>query len=136
VLNSRVTHLALSSNQFPPYIHSSVRQGHTNRGQALGSVAGYGGGAGILALDRYHAAGRITMSWERLQLAESRESIAPPDLFENDVAHVWRVQSLRFGRRANMEIGAALIYEINRQLRGDAVSFQTSLSVLPGSLRR
>lgn len=135
VLNSRVSHLAHASSQVPWYVHSTIRQGHTNKGQALGSVAAYGGGASVLALDRYTDRGRLTLSWERLQLGDSRQFRAP-DLLRNDVAHIWRANSLRFGRRADVELGVAAVYEINRYLEKDAFSLQTTVSVVPGAHTR
>jgi hypothetical protein len=132
ILNSRVSHLALASSQVPWYVHATVRQGHTNRGQPIGSAAGQGGGASVLAFDRYTREGRVTLSWERLQLGESR-MLRAPNLFGNDVAHVWSASRLRFGRRLDVEGGLSAIYEINRHLRGDAFSLRTTLSVAPSA---
>jgi hypothetical protein len=140
ILNSRVTHLALSSPQEPMYVHSGVRQGHTHRGQALGSVAGHGGGASVLAFDRYNRSGRLSASWERLQLGDVRNAGSSPgsavQLFQSDIAHVWRVNQLRFGARVNTEIGAAAVYELNRRPGIDAWSAQTTISFSPGTRLR
>jgi hypothetical protein len=137
LVNGRVTHLALTSQQSPWYVHGGVRQGHTNRGQALGSAALYGGGASLIAVERYNDRGRRTLSWERLQLGDSRQAFhAAPSLLHNDVAHQWSVDVLRLGRRADLEFGASVIYEINRQLRGDAFSLRTAIGISPGARAR
>jgi capsule assembly protein Wzi len=136
VLNSRVSHLALASSQVPWYIHATVHQGHTNKGQVLGSAAAYGGGASVVALERYDTRGRWRVSWERLQLAESRQQSQAPDLFKNDVAHVLGTSVLRFGSRADFEWSVAAVYELNRYLDHDAFSLRTTLGVYPTALLR
>lgn len=65
VLNTRITHLQKVRGQTPFYRHTAMTQGHTHRGQLLGSVAGYGGGASVLALDVYRPGGRWTARWNR-----------------------------------------------------------------------
>ena len=134
VLNTRITHLALSSTQLPWYVHDKVRQGFTNAGQAIGSHAAFGGGGSILAAERYDTTGLWRVSWERLQLAEYAPQRAP-EMLRNDVAHVLGVDRLRFGRRANIEIGARLVYEINRYFRYDALNVRGSVRITSGAAR-
>jgi hypothetical protein len=137
VLNSRTTHLALSSPQVPMYVHAQVRQGHTQRGQALGSLGGYGGGASLLRLNRYRPRERVSVSWERVQLADLRQGSLPPDPRLSDVAHVWRANRRSMSRRLDLEVGVAGVYEINRHRPGnDAFSLQTSVAVMPGTFAR
>jgi hypothetical protein len=134
ILNTRVTHLALASTQAPWYVHSAVRQGFTNRGQVLGSKSAYGGGGAIATFERYQRDGRWRFTWERLHVAENRKARAP-DLIDNDIAHAFGASVLRFGRRADIELGAQLVYEFNRYFGGDAMNLRTSLSVSRMSLR-
>jgi hypothetical protein len=130
ILNSRVTHIALSSTQAPIYTHTQLRQGHTNHGQALGSIAGFGGGASILALDRYSPDGRLSLSWERIQFGDVRASGASPILSNSDVAHVWRAERLKLGTSTNLTLGIAMIYELNRRRPGtDAFGLQLNFGV-------
>jgi hypothetical protein len=136
VLNSRVTHLALSSHQSPWYIHGRVPEGHTNRGQALGSAAGYGGGASMLALEQYDRRGYWRLEWQRMQFADARDVSQVPDLFRSDVAHMVEASALRFGRRADVELGVTGVYEFNRYLEKDAASVRLMLSVRQASKRK
>jgi len=133
ILNSRITHLALSSNQAPWYVHSTELQGHTNRGQALGSSAAYGGGSGLLALEGYDSRGRWRLSWERAQSGQPR--VPAPDMFLGDVTHSFGASVLRFGRRADADLGIAAVYEINRHFTADAFNLHTTVTIRPPSLR-
>jgi GT2 family glycosyltransferase len=119
ILNSRVTHLALSSAQAAWYLNSSVPQGFTHRGQVLGSAAAYGGGGAVVAVERYDRRGRWRATWDRIQLAENRAA-GPPDLHTNDVAHVLGFSTLRFGDRVDYDLSAQVVYEFNRHFSRDA----------------
>lgn len=65
VLNSRISHLETVRPQTYIYRHFAMRQGHTQRGQLLGSAAGFAGGGSVVALDYYDPAGRWTFEWNR-----------------------------------------------------------------------
>ena len=130
VLNSRVTHLALSSSQAPWYVHTTVRQGHTHRGQALGSAAAYGGGASVLSVERHDDRGRQRLQWHRMQFAHTREPA--PDLFRSDVAHLFEASHLRFGRLTDVELSLGAVIELNRQLADDAFGMRAQVTVRPG----
>ena len=55
------------------YLHGVLRQGHTNRGQLLGSEVGPGtGGAQTMAFDRYTTNGRLTAFVSRVVTHEVR----------------------------------------------------------------
>jgi hypothetical protein len=136
VLNTRVTHLAFTRSQAPWYVHTVAEQGHTNRGQALGSAGAYGGGASVLILERYDRRGRWRIEWERLQLAQNASQFAPPDMFQADVAHSVGASLLRFGRRADVDVGVAGVYEFNRHFAGDALNLHTTITLRPSSRRR
>jgi hypothetical protein len=49
------------------YVHTQVRQGHTHRGQLLGSVVGPGSDAQFLGADLFHRRGRIGAFVERVR---------------------------------------------------------------------
>jgi hypothetical protein len=136
VLNSRVTHIALSSNQALWYEHTAVLQGHTNGGQALGSAAGHGGGGSVLAVERYGRRGRWRVEWQRMEFGQARTPSEPPsDPFRGDIAHMLGASVLRFGPRADVDIGVTGVYEFNRYLERDAVGLRTSVSISPSSRR-
>jgi hypothetical protein len=51
----------------PWYVHAQVRQGHTHRGQLLGSLVGPGSDAQFLGADLFHRNGRIGAFIERVR---------------------------------------------------------------------
>jgi hypothetical protein len=136
VLNSHITQLGLSSQQSPWYVHYRVRQGHTILGQSLGSAAGHGGGASLIAVDRYDARGRISVRWERLQLAEAADIGESPDVFQNQVRQVLGVDALRFRDQLDIGGGLSLVHELNRFPGVDELSLQIKLTVGVASPRR
>jgi hypothetical protein len=73
VVNSRFTHLHRVRGHTPPYTHVSLVEGHTHRGQILGSPMVLGGGGHLARFDRYHSAARWTMEWRREHLGQDRE---------------------------------------------------------------
>jgi hypothetical protein len=129
VLNTHVTHIALSSQQTPWYVHGVVLTGHTHRGQVLGSMGAFGGGASVVALDRYDERGRWTFAWDRIQVAEKTDVHVPADPLATDVVHAWRINTLRAVGRANVEAGVAFVNEINRAPAKDAFAIQVNLGV-------
>jgi hypothetical protein len=60
ILNTSIGHVhQVRTPQVPFYVHSSLPQGHTHRGQLLGASAGYGGGSALLAADLFRSAGEV-----------------------------------------------------------------------------
>ena len=51
-MNLQVSQLIRGRSESPFYKHGRQRQGHTERGQVLGSAAGNGGNATLLAVDQ------------------------------------------------------------------------------------
>ena len=127
LLNSRRTHLALSSTQAPWYVHQPIRQGHTHRGQVLGAFGGLGGGGSTVSIERYHQRGRWRAEWQRVQMAEA--IVQAPDAHRADVAHSVGGGVLRFGSRVDVEASVAAIYEFNRYLADDATSLRISVGL-------
>jgi hypothetical protein len=124
--------LAQARGVFPFYIHgSNVRQGHTERGQLLGSYAGFGGAGGIAAFDTYYPAGRWTLSWTRI-LQRQRGAFFPDSILDPrglDVMHALSWSALFFRGRYDITTSATLVYEFNRDFRADYVNLNTSLGV-------
>jgi hypothetical protein len=126
VVDGRMTHLAKVRVQVPFYIHSRMRQGHTHRGQLLGSPAAYGGLGHHLALDRFNSAGRWTVSYERVLRDDQR---AQQNQFQHsgiarreaiDAQHILDFDVLRFMGPFEVNAGAAVVHNLNRDFRGDA----------------
>ncbi|HST61737.1 MAG TPA: hypothetical protein VLK84_23760, partial [Longimicrobium sp.] len=72
-VNTQPGHLEQASNQSTNlYRHIDLWQGHTVGGQLLGSLAGYGGGGTVLALDTYTPGGRWSVDYTRTRLGSPR----------------------------------------------------------------
>ena len=122
VLNSAASHLALTRPAGPPYVHTPIAQGHTQRGQVLGAPGAYGGGAGIVAVDWLTAAGRRTITWRRMH----REPVAA-DMKKN-VVHAVTIDWLMFRQRVDLLPEATVAYELNRLPGGDALNLRLALT--------
>jgi hypothetical protein len=127
LLNTRISPLALNRFQFPFYVHGRVREGHTNNGQVLGSVAGFGGGAATIGVDRYTTAGRTTLSWSRMLRAEYRPSgIGVPDAQRADLFQTLTVDGLIFRGRTAITYELTGVYELNRDFQKDAFNVRAA----------
>ncbi len=114
--------LVQSRGQSPFYIHSPLGQGHTYRGQILGSAWGYGGAAAIVAVDWYDARGRWTVSWSRLLRGDTGDTVAtvPQSPRGLDVLHTLGAERLFFHGRYDILTSVTAVYELNRDFRRDA----------------
>jgi len=124
--------LAQGRGVFPFYIHLGyVRQGHTERGQLLGSYAGLGGGGGIAAFDTYYPGGRWTVSWTRI-LQRQQGAFFPDSILDArglDVMHALSWSALLFRGRYDLTTSATLVYDLNRNFRADYVDFNATFGV-------
>jgi hypothetical protein len=138
VLNTAIGHLhQVRTPQVPFYVHDRLRQGHTHRGQALGSAAAYGGGGSLLAADYYHPGGRLTLSWNR-ELRQERgnywwdhspDALAPDAL---DVIHALGIEVLTFHRGWEVLAGLTGAYNLNRNYQSDVFNFAAGLQFRAG----
>jgi len=72
-VDTQPSHLEQASNQSNNvYRHIDLKQGHTAGGQLLGSLAAYGGGGGMLVLERYTPRGRWSVDLTRTRLSSPR----------------------------------------------------------------
>jgi hypothetical protein len=107
VVNARITHLSRVRGEGAFYVHTMVRQGHTNRGLVLGTPAAPGGGGMLIALDRYGTRGRVGVRLDRIPrgvlLTESTAD-------EIEMLHVLSVELSRLdGARELFVTGGPLI---------------------------
>lgn len=129
VLNSRFSHLQQVRGQAPLYVHSRLRQGHTHRGQVLGSTGGLGGGAAVLAADLYHPGGRWSVSWSRVMRGEFRQGGEGnlPDPDRADVIHALSAETLLFRPGMELLTGVTAVQNFNRDHSGDAFNLNLRL---------
>jgi hypothetical protein len=105
------------------YLNSTVRQGHTERGQLLGAdVTAGSGSATTLALECYTPNGRWTASWARTQIDTSgtyfRTGVRPPRVPE--AAHALGFELMRFLGPVDLRTGLTAVYDFNRYFKTDA----------------
>ncbi|MGA2384168.1 MAG: hypothetical protein ABSG61_12120 [Gemmatimonadales bacterium] len=117
------------------YTHTiDLRQGHTQLGQVLGSVAAVGGGGSVVAVDAYSPSGRWTFSWTRIlrQQRGNAPITGQPDLKGLDVQHELAIERLAFLGRYDLLAHVGLVYEFNRYFQKDAFNLNLVVSVRYG----
>jgi hypothetical protein len=123
VLNSRISHLQQGRPQAPFYTHSGANShGHTQRGQVLGSVGAYGGGASSLAVDRYYPGGRRTFRWDRIVRRTRLNEYGLPVRGGADVTHAIGIERSRFTSASEWTTSLTIVKEFNQNFRSDAVN--------------
>ena len=123
LMNSDVSHLYRIRPQGAPYMHTPVRQGHTQYGQLLGAAGGYGGGTTVVEAQWISPTGQRTVAWRRIP----RE---PADIPTNprDVAHAVSVAWTIFHARVDLRPEATGVYDINALGTNDRVNIRLALS--------
>ncbi len=85
---------------WPPYIHGArLPQGHTHRGQLLGSPAAYGGSAWTLGMDLFHPDGRWSIDLSRTLVTDwlwIHQGTTGPGIA--DVIYALQLEMVRFAR--------------------------------------
>lgn len=125
LLNARPSSVARVRRQSPFYLHEDMKQGHTQRGQILGSPAAFGGGGAMVAIDRYTPAGRVSLRLER----ELRQQGTAQN---SDVVYGVTAEALRFFGGWEVTGGLGTVYDINRYLRSDVFNLNATLRVRVG----
>ena len=129
-LDTRLLPLAMNRPEGPFYAHAPLTQGHTHDGQVLGSAAAPGGGAAVVAVDRYDADGRTSITASRMMRAE----FVPPgdvvgDASRSDVFYMVGVDGMRFRGRIAATFELTAVYEANRHFQRDAFNLRASTGV-------
>jgi hypothetical protein len=104
------------------YLHGVLRQGHTERGQLLGSDVGVGSGAGsTIALDQYTSSGRASLSWTRSIGHEVGQYYVTgvDESSKTDVLNSVGLEFLRFEGRADLILRGVMTADLNRSLKSD-----------------
>ena len=135
VLNARKGQIRELRPQTDLYTHSGVNQGHTNRGQILGSPAAYGGSGLMLAIDSYGSWGR----WRASLLREARDEglsgcttfacgKSTPDGPTQDVMYSLGSEALWFQGRWEWTAGLTVTWNLNRNFESDRWNLRPTLS--------
>jgi hypothetical protein len=130
MINYELPTLARHRGEGGIYVHTLLRQGHTNLGQPLGSDAGLGSGGGsTIAWDRYSPRGMTTFSLSRI----IREQVGtfyiggPSNPNANDVAIVLSAERSRFFSAGEFFGSLNMVRELNWQLTKDAWNINPTL---------
>ncbi len=123
----------LINYQFPAgsvYLHNQLFQGHTNRGQLLGSGIGVQtAAASSLSWTRYTNAGRTIATFRRIVRADEGQYLitSKVDPRSSDVIIAAGFERMRFGRR--MDVGAKVeaMQDFNRNFAKDAANINLQL---------
>jgi hypothetical protein len=133
VLNARTTHLAQVRSQAPFFIHTGVRQGHTQRGQILGSPSAFTGLGSVVGFDQYVPGGRWGVAWTR----SLRDTPAPPPGSSGtgdgaEATHALQAERLFSRGKFDITAGGAAVYQLNRNFADDAFNLSLVLKVSRG----
>lgn len=130
ILSTQVSHLDLIDRRTRFYTHFAERQGHTQRGQILGSPAGYGGAGALLAGDWYHPRGRWTVTLAReLRRDRADYPVASVGTGGPDVMNALGVEMVRFTRTMDVTAGLRGVYELNRDFGGNAFNLNATIGL-------
>jgi len=119
-VNGRISHLQQTASQAPWYLHTVLRQGHTLRGQVLGSAGLFGGGGATFSIDRYGSRGRTTFRWDRLGIAEFLNGESMPVGERADVIHALSLERMQFMRNMELTVTTTISKEFNRYFERDS----------------
>lgn len=122
--NARVTDLVRGRGETLFYQHSPITQGHTQLGQLLGSPAVRGGSGATLALDRYTADGRLSVSFLRTGRATEDEGG-----LGRGVTSALLVDLLRFQRGFDVTTRLGAVLDTGAGAAGDRAQLHASAGV-------
>jgi hypothetical protein len=107
------------------YVHSTLRQGHTNRGQLLGASPGAGwAAASTISWTRYSNANRTTATLRRI-VRDQRGSFQSTGVFDprsSDVIVAAGLERMHFGRHADFGATVQAMQDFNRNFSRDVAN--------------
>jgi hypothetical protein len=138
-----VVRLELMNFQLPPlattgrgegsiYIHSPIRQGHTNRGQLLGADIGVGAAAAsTVRWDHYSSGGRWAVFWRRSVRQETADPTlgAPNTPQISDVLHAFGFERLKFTRRFDVTTSLTLMRDLSRNFSDSRFNANAAIAI-------
>ena len=104
------------------YVHTTLKQGHTNRGQLLGAAVAAGwGAASKLAWTRYSGGARTTATLRRI-VRDQNGDFPNTDIYNprsSDVILALGLDRTRFGRWLDLGAGLDVMRDFNRNFTSD-----------------
>jgi hypothetical protein len=138
MINYQMPTLARNRGEGGIYVHELLRQGHTNRGQPLGSDTGVGSGGGsLIAWDSYDTRGATSIGWTRTIREESGVFYlyGVTDSRANDVQNALTLARVRYLGNTELNAAATLVREYNRYFLADAWNMTFSVGLRLGLFR-
>ncbi|MBA3656014.1 MAG: hypothetical protein H0W69_01530 [Gemmatimonadaceae bacterium] len=125
IINYQLPTTARHRDEGGIYVHTLLRQGHTQRGQMLGAPLGPGASAGsIVAYDRFSADGRFSIIYTRTLNQEAgtffSTGFSSPSAI--DVTHALGVERLVFRGAVDFNYGLTFARNFNRNFGSDALN--------------
>lgn len=123
MINYELPTLARNRGEGGIYGHSVIRQGHTNRGQLLGSDTGVGSGGGsVIAWDSYDRRGSTSIAFTRTIREQDGDfyitGVTDPNA--SDIQAALTFSRARYFGNGELTTGATLVREYNRNFTADA----------------
>jgi hypothetical protein len=113
------------------YVHATLRQGHTNRGQLLGASPGAGwAAASALSWTRYSPAARTTVTLRRI-VRDQRGNVQITGIIDphgSDVIVAAGLERMRLGRRADFGAGIETMQDFNHNFSKNVPNLNLRLS--------
>jgi hypothetical protein len=131
-INERRNRTAPEIGRGPVYTHEPpLRQGHTERGQILGSDVGIDGTGATFSFDSYRTGGRWSLRWTSVLRGDRGDfpATGQMDPRARDVQHALSVERLLFRGRYDILAGLTAVYEFNRDFQSDAFNLNATVVV-------
>jgi hypothetical protein len=114
------------------YVHSPLRQGHTNRGQLLGADIGVAAAAAsTVRWDHYSGGGRWAVFWRRNVRQETSDpGLSDPSVPQiSDVLHAFGYERLKFTRRFDITTSFTFMGDSNRDLSKSRTNLNAAVAI-------
>jgi len=114
------------------YVHTPLRQGHTNRGQLLGADVGVGAAAGsTVRWDHYSSGGRWAIFWRRNVRQETSDpGLTTPSVQQiSDVLHAFGFERLEFTRRFDVTTSLTVMRDLSRNFSNSQSNINAAVAI-------
>jgi hypothetical protein len=114
------------------YVHSPIRQGHTNRGQLLGADIGVAAAAAsTVRWDHYSSGGRWAVFWRRNVRQETSDpALRAPSVPQiSDVLHAFGYERLTFTRRFDITTSFTFMRDLSRDLSNGRSNLNAAVAI-------
>jgi hypothetical protein len=131
IVNYQLPTLARVRNEGAVYLHAVLRQGHTNRGQLLGTSAGVAAAAAsVFEWSRYSSRGRTSAFLRRIVRGQVNDYVGDGIVNPRgvDVIIAGELERMRFGRRADWGAKIGVMQDFNRNFSRDAANLNLQLT--------